>query len=101
MFIIEFHSSIEFFEYHNMATPLMTIAITMKMILSEMEIGSQCSNFVDDFEVIEECVESFPKDHPIQHAWFALEKSLYAAKGDLESVEEEMQDFLETARNLA
>ena len=62
--------------------------------MSEMHDNSQYTDFVDDFEVIENCVENMPRNHVVHDTWLALYAAMYAAKGDLSSVKDELEEFI-------
>ena len=69
-----------------------SIIATFQKIISEMDDNSQYTDFIDDFEVIENCLEK--DNHVVNDAWLALYASLYAAKGDLSSVKDEIEEFI-------
>lgn len=70
------------------------IYIAMKLIMEDMDIGSKFMEFLDDFELIESHVNTLPANHPAHSAWSVLYGAIYEAKGDLDSVRDEMDDFL-------
>ncbi len=79
----------------NMANMIATI---MQSIMDDMDFDSQYMDFLDDFELIESHVESIAKDNPVHAAWLSLYAAIYAAKGDLDSVREEMEELIRVAQ---
>ena len=70
-----------------------TITTTVQKIISEMDDNSQYTDFVNDFEVIQHCVENTPRNNVVHDRWVALYAAMYAAKGDLNSVKDELQEL--------
>lgn len=71
------------------------IVIIMQTIINDIDIDSKYMDFFDDFEVIDSYVESFDIDHPIRKAWSSLNCDIFVSRGDLYSILEKMQSFIQ------
>jgi hypothetical protein len=78
-----------------MANVARIITIIMQSIMNDMDVNSKYMDFLDDFEVIENYIESFGRSHPFHNAWTSLYGEICGARGDINNVRDKMQKFID------
>jgi len=74
-----------------------TITGTIATVLNTMTEDSQYSDFINEFEAIENEIKKLGDTHPVSKAYDELMDELYVCKGSLDCAKDDLDKFMELA----